>query len=301
MKDIKILLTGGSGFIGTHLIEYLKNDYDLSVYDINKPNSNKVDFIKGDIHDKKLLLETIPNHEIIIHLAASVGVKSTEADPILTLNTNLLGTKNLLESCSECNIKKLIFSSSSEVYGEPTKIPIDESQIPMPITTYGISKLTAEEYVKAYGEKFGFKYSILRFFNAIGPNQAKNFVMPEFIFHALNNTPIIIHGSGLQIRAFCDIEDICQGIEKCISKGDNEIINIGNSSEPISIEDLAKKIITLLNSKSEIKFIPFEQSGRNRSFEIISRVPDIRKAKNLISYEPKYDLEHSITTIKNSM
>ena len=125
--------------------------------------------------------------------------------------------------------------------------------------------------------------------------------MPEFIFHALNNTPIIIHGSGLQIRAFCDIEDICQGIEKCISKGDNEIINIGNSSEPISIEDLAKKIITLLNSKSEIKFIPFEQSGRNRSFEIISRVPDIRKAKNLISYEPKYDLEHSITTIKNSM
>ena len=297
---MKILLTGGSGFIGNHLIQYLKNDYEITVLDINKPNSDQVTFIKGDIHDTKLLRDSVPNHEIIIHLAASVGVKSTEADPILTLNTNLLGTKNLLEICSECNIKKFIFSSSSEVYGEPTKIPIDESQIPMPITTYGVSKLAAEEYVKAYGTKSGFKYSILRFFNATGSNQSKTFVMPEFIHHALNNTPITIHGTGSQIRAFCDIEDICQGIEKSISKGDNEIINIGNSSEPISIEDLAKKIILSLDSKSKIEFIPFEQSGRNRTFEIISRVPDIRKAKNLLSYEPKYDLQHSITSIKNS-
>ena len=300
MEKKRIFLTGGSGFIGTHLIELLKDEYDITVFDIH-PTPHNVKFIQGDVGDVKKITEAMSGHNIVIHLAASVGVKVTEEEPIRTLNTNLLGTKNLLDSCAVNNIEKIIFSSSSEVYGEPNKIPIDETQLPVPVTTYGVSKLAAEEYVRVFSEKFGFKYTILRFFNAVGTNQAESFVLTEFINNAVKNTPIIIHGTGLQIRAFCDIKDICQGIMESITKGDNEIINIGNDAEPISIENLAKKVITILDSKSTVKFIPFEQSGRNRSVEILSRIPNIKKAKKLLSYEPKYNLEHSITTISKNL
>ena len=300
MKDTRIFLTGGSGFIGTHLVELLKDSYDITVFDIHPPSSN-VNFIEGDIGDTQKISDAMSDHDVVIHLAASVGVKATEEEPIKTMNTNLLGTKNLLDACSQNNIEKIIFSSSSEVYGEPNKIPIDELQLPIPVTTYGVSKLAAEEYVRVFSEKFGFKYTILRFFNAVGTNQADSFVLTEFIKNAVKNTPIIIHGTGLQIRAFCDIKDICQGISSSISKGDNEIINIGNDAEPISIENLAKKIITIIKSKSEIKFIPFNESGRNRNVEILSRIPNIKKAKKLLSYEPKYDLEHSITSISKNI
>ena len=298
MSKKSILISGGSGFIGSHLSQLLKDTYDVSVFDIKTPLNN-VKFIQGTIEDKEQILNAVKDQDIIIHLAASVGVKNTEDDPIQTMNTNLLGTKNLLDACSKTDIKKIIFSSSSEVYGEPKKIPIDESQIPIPVTTYGISKLAAEEYVKIFSEKFDFKYTILRFFNAIGKNQAENFVLTEFINNAKNNKPIIIHGSGLQIRAFCDIKDICQGVTKSIDSGDNEIINIGNDMEPISIENLAKKIIELLDSKSTIKYIPFAESGRHRKVEILSRVPNIKKAKQLLSYEPIYDLKHSIGQISD--
>ena len=167
-----------------------------------------------------------------------VGVGITETDPIWTLNTNILGTKNILESCKKNNIKKVILASSSEVYGEPKKVPIDETQTPMPITTYGISKLACEEYLKSYAKTYGFDYSVLRFFNVVGPKQSSRFVMPEFVNNALNNKPLVIHGDGLQIRAFCHIEDVCQGIEKSLSKGDGDTLNVGNDLEPIScIED----------------------------------------------------------------
>jgi len=167
----------------------------------------------------------------------------------------------------------------------------------MPVTAYGISKLASEEYLKSYAKMYDFKYSILRFFNVIGQGQAVDFVFPEFINSALKNEHITIHGSGLQIRAFCHVDDICQGIKKVIPRSDNETFNLGNDSEPISIENLAKKIITVLNSQSSIRYIPFEKSDRNRNIEIMSRVPNIQKAKKLLSFEPKMDLENSIRNV----
>ena len=116
MKGKRIFLTGGSGFIGTHLVELLKDTYDITVFDIRPPSSN-VNFVEGDIGDIQKITDAMSDHDIVIHLAASVGVKATEEEPIKTLNTNLLGTKNLLDACSQNNIKKIIFSSSSEVYG----------------------------------------------------------------------------------------------------------------------------------------------------------------------------------------
>ena len=294
---MKILITGGTGFIGSHLTQFLKKDNDITIYDVKKPIEKDVKFILGDILDEQKILQSFQDFDAIIHLAATVGVKNTETNPVLTLNTNILGTKNILEACKKHNIKKMIFASSSEIYGEPRKVPIDETQTPIPITTYGISKLASEEYLKSYAKTCGFNYSILRFFNVVGPKQSSRFVLPEFIKNALNNKPLVIHGNGLQIRAFCHIADICQGIEKSICKGDGEIFNIGNDLEPITIENLAKKVISVLNSQSTIKYISFEKSGRNREQEIMTRIPSIQKAKKILSYQPEHNLKEIINSI----
>ena len=294
---MKILITGGTGFIGSHLTQFLKKDNDITIYDVKKPIEKDVKFILGDILDEQKILQSFQDFDAIIHLAATVGVKNTETNPVLTLNTNILGTKNILEACKKHNIKKVILASSSEIYGEPRKVPIDEIQTPIPITTYGISKLASEEYLKSYAKTCGFNYSILRFFNVVGPKQSSRFVLPEFIKNALNNKPLVIHGNGLQIRAFCHIEDVCQGIEKSICKGDGEIFNIGNDLEPITIENLAKKVISVLNSQSTIKYISFEKSGRNREQEIMTRNPSIQKAKKILSYRPEHNLKEIINSI----
>ena len=137
----------------------------------------------------------------------------------------------------------------------------------------------------------------MRFFNVVGPKQSSRFVLPEFVNNALNNKPLVIHGNGLQIRAFCHIADICQGIEKSICKGDGEIFNIGNDLEPITIENLAKKVISVLNSQSTIKYISFEKSGRNREQEIMTRIPSIQKAKKILSYQPEHNLKEIIVSV----
>ena len=189
---MKILITGGAGFIGSRLYQLLESQHHVTIFDITKPSDSNVNFVLGSIHDNEKLSSAVEVCDIVIHLAAAVGVKNTENNPINTLDTNIIGTKNILESCSKHKIKKIIFSSSSEVYGEPKQIPIDESQTPIPITTYGVSKLAGEEYVKTYAKNSDFNYTILRFFNAVGPKQSLAFVMTEFINNALNNHPIII-------------------------------------------------------------------------------------------------------------
>jgi len=293
---LKIGITGGSGFIGTHVINALKTKHDIVVFDRAKPKIEGIKFVSGNIINDSTK-EVFEKCDAVIHLAAAVGVKITEEDPVLTLDTNILGTKNVLEACRANKIKKIILASSSEVYGEPLKTPIEESDPVIPITNYGASKVAAEEYVKKYSANFGIKYSILRFFNAYGPGQSKDFVMPEFVSKASENEPIVIHGSGSQIRAFCHVSDIANGISLAIDNGDNEIMNIGNDAEPITIFELAKKIVNITNSKSNIQFVPFVDSNRKRRKEIINRIPDIRKARRILSYEPSISLNDGIISV----
>ena len=297
---MRIGITGGSGFIGTHVANVLKSKYKVVIFDRLKPKIDGIEFIEGNIIDDSVK-NAFEGCDIVIHLAAAVGVKTTEEDPILTLNTNILGTKNVLEACKSNNVKKIILASSSEVYGEPLKTPIEESDPAIPITTYGISKIAAEEYVKAYAVSFGLKYTILRFFNVYGPGQSKDFVIPEFVNNASKNNPILIHGSGSQIRSFCHINDISKGVSLSIEKGDNEIINIGNANEPITISELAKKIIDITNSKSNIQFVPFTDSNRRRQKEIINRIPSIKKAESMLSYKPEISLNDGISMLKGEI
>ena len=296
---MKIIVTGGSGFIGRYLTESLSTEHNVSVLDIHPPKNN-VNFIEANIINFNEIKNILNDFDIVIHLAALVGVESSENDPIKTLEFNINGTKNVLEACRNSNIKKIIFSSSSEIYGQPLSVPIKESDPLIPITTYGISKLAAEEYVKSYSKMYGINYTILRLFNVYGPNQSSNFVISRFTNLALENKPITIHADGSQIRAFCHIEDIVVGIKLVLEKGNNEIFNIGNDSESISIRDLSQKIISMTNSKSEQIFIPFEKSNRNRN-EILTRVPVIDKAKNILNYHPKISLEDGIQSIIKSL
>ena len=293
---MKIIVTGGSGFIGSNVVKYLSKNHEVKIFDFKKPNNLDNEFIQGDITNSKHVINSIKDCDVVIHLAATLGVVNTETSPVLTLDTNLGGTINVLEACKINKIKKIIFSSSSEVYGEPLKIPMDENDKPIPMTTYGIAKFAAEEYIKAYSKSFGLQYTMFRLFNVYGDQQATDWVLPEFVSKAISNKDIVVHGDGLQTRSFCYVTDISNAFSLTLDKANGQLINIGNNHEPITIKDLANKIIELSNSKSSVKFIPFEESKRNRS-EILIRVPNIEKAKKLLNYEPKISLEEGVLKV----
>ncbi len=293
---MKIIVTGGSGFIGSNVVKYLSKNHEVKIFDFKKPNNLDNEFIQGDITDSKHVINSIKDCDVVIHLAATLGVVNTETNPVLTLDTNLGGTINVLEACKINKIKKIIFSSSSEVYGEPLKIPMDEDDKPIPMTTYGIAKFAAEEYIKAYSKTFGLEYTLFRLFNVYGDQQATDWVLPEFVSKAISNKDIIVHGDGLQTRSFCYVTDISNAFSLTLDKANGQLINIGNNHEPITIKELANKIVQLSNSKSSVKFIPFEETKRNRS-EILIRVPNIEKAEKLLGYEPKISLEEGVLKV----
>ena len=273
----------------------LKQEHDVTIFDVKK-NMSDINFIKGDVTNLENVKNSIVNCDLVIHLAAALGVVNVEKDPIQTLNINLGGTKNVLEACRINNIKKIIFSSSSEIYGEPAKIPIKENDPITPITTYGISKLASEEYIKSYSKSYGIQYTIFRLFNVYGDMQDTQWVLPAFVDKAISNKLISIHSDGSQVRAFCYVSDIVDAFQSVLQTANGEIINVGNDSNPISIKELAEKIISLTNSESEIKFIPFEESNRNRT-EIMKRIPDINKAKKILNYSPKITLDEGIKKV----
>lgn len=297
-----ILVTGGSGFIGSHVSSALQRDSTVRILDMNPPSTKaKSDFAKGNVMDLDSVVRASKGCEVVIHLAAMLGVARTEANLLETLDVNMQGTRNVLEACRVNEIRKIIFSSSSEIYGEPISFPIRESDPPRPVTTYGISKLAAEYYIQAFSAAYGTKYTIMRFFNVYGPHQSTQFVLPRFVQAALRGEPLVVHGDGSQVRSFSHVSDISDAIGIATHSGDNEIFNIGNDSEPISIHDLASRIIALTSSRSPLIFQDFSQSGRNRRSEITWRIPSIEKAKELLRYQPKVSLDEGLATVIESM
>ena len=293
---MNIAITGGAGLIGTELCKIFNQEHNVTVLDFKEPKISEINFIKIDIENTQEIIDSTKEIDVIIHLAAALGVIETEKNPVRTLDVNSIGTKNVLEACRTNNIKKIIFSSSSEIYGEPEHIPIKETDRITPITTYGISKLMAEEYIKSYSKAHGINYTIFRLFNVYGEEQANRWVVPEFVKKIVNDDEVTIHGDGSQIRAFCHVSDIANAFSYALEKGDNQIFNIGNHLEPISIKELANRIISLSKSKSQIKFISFDDSSRNRK-EIINRAPDISKAMEILEYKPKVTLDDGLTRV----
>lgn len=307
MKNkLKILVTGGAGFVGSALVEGLiedKNNYVVVVDNLQTGNKNKLPkaphnnlkFIHCDVNvvtDITSVFHTF-SFDYVFHYAALVGVKRTLENPIKVLD-DITGIKNILELSKNTGVKRVMYSSSSEVYGEPVEYPQHEETTPLNSRLpYAIVKNVGEAFLKSYKQEFGLDYTVFRFFNTFGPKQSKDFVISKFINAALNNKEITIYGKGDQTRTFCFVKN---NVEACITaafseKYANKTINIGNNIET-SILGLAELIIKLTNSKSKLKYLPPLAEG-----DMTRRNPDITNMKKLLNNKPLISLEEGINLI----
>lgn len=291
----KILITGGAGFIGSALAEKLLQNPEnfivivdnLSTGDVKKlptASKEKMHFIKCDVNNYRDIASVMLNYhfDYVFHYAAMVGVQRTQQNPISVL-CDLKGIQNILNLCKNSYVKRIFFSSSSEVYGEPTELPQNELTTPLNSRIpYAVVKNAGEAYLRSYKKEYDLDFTIFRFFNTYGPNQSVDFVMSRFISLALKDQKITIYGDGQQTRTFCYIDD---NVDACVNAFDenkyvNDVVNIGGNIE-ISMLDLAKKIIEITGSKSKIIFLPPLEEG-----DMLRRFPDTSKMMKLLKRKP---------------
>lgn len=302
---MKILVTGGAGFIGSHIVErLLKEGYEVVVVDTLDPyydvkvketnveifkNNPNYTFVNGDIFDKKLMKELIGNVDAIFHLAAQAGVRASIANPRKTFEVNTIGTFNLLEMCLDGDIKKFVNSSSSSVYGKVKYLPFDEEHPTNPISPYGASKLAAEHYCRVFYEVYGLKTVNLRYFTVYGPRMRPDLAISIFTRNALRNEPIEIFGDGTYTRDFTYIDNIVDLNIKVLENNsvNGETFNVG-TGEQITVSGLAKKIIELTGSSSKVIFSNREEGDMEHT------LANVGKAKRLLGYEPKHDLDEGL-------
>jgi len=300
----KILITGGAGFIGSSLAEKLlqkKDNFVVVIDNLSTGHKKKLPeadenfvFIKADVNDRDVVADVMTTYKFdyVFHYAAVVGVKRTLENPLLVLK-DIEGIKNILETAKNTNVKKIFYSSSSEVYGEPVEFPQNENTTPLNSRLpYAVVKNLGEVYIKSYFREYGLPYTIFRFFNTYGPKQSRNFVISRFLYFALKNQDITIYGDGKQTRTFCYIDDNVDATVKILENGlcENSIINIGNDNET-SILDLARLIINITGSRSKLAFLPPLTEG-----DMSRRYPDITKMKKIID-RPLVSLEEGIKKI----
>tara|TARA_A100001011_G_scaffold398113_1_gene501406 strand:+ start:5306 stop:6256 length:951 start_codon:yes stop_codon:yes gene_type:complete len=308
----KCFVTGGAGLIGLSVCrELLKRGHEVYLYDLgeqvirNKTKIPKnVNILIGSILDKHTLTTSMKNCDYVFHLAAMLGVKYTEDNKLSCLEVNCTGTKNVLEAATTNKVKKFIFASSSEVYGEPDTNPISEKNSTKGKTIYGISKINGEEYCKAYRQKYSLNYTILRFFNTYGPNQDEKFVITKFIRAALNNQHMIINGYGNQKRSYTYVDDSARAtvIAAFNKKTNQKIYNVGNGDEPITLKELAAKVARKLKKKVKIKYKKnFSGSDRSKDREIFIRYCDSSKIKRAINWKPLVKVDEGIVKIVKSI
>ena len=284
-----ILITGGAGNVASALANKLSENKDnfivivdnLSTGSLSKvPQKENVKFIKADANQYNDIAPIFGryNFDYVFHYAAVVGVKRTLENPIMVLN-DIEGIKNILSLSKNSGVKRVFYSSSSEVYGEPFEIPQNENTTPLNSRLpYAIVKNVGEAFFKSYYQEYDLEYTIFRFFNTYGPNQSEDFVVPRFLSAALNNLPITLYGDGLQTRSFCYVED---NIDTCIKAMENnecvnDVLNVGSDVE-MTILDLAKRIINITDSKSSIIHLPALEEG-----DMTRRCPDTSKMKKIL-------------------
>lgn len=307
---MRVLVTGGAGFIGSHLTDRLIRDgHTVTVLDTletgrienlaDAEKSGKLTFIKGSVLDPAIVDQLAAETDYIYHLAAAVGVFNILERPLASLMTNIRGTENVLDSALK-HSRPVLVASSSEVYGKniSDSLQEDDSRIlGSPLTlrwSYSQAKALDETLAYAYWKDKNLQARIVRFFNTVGPRQlgAYGMVVPRFVAQALNNEDITIYGDGKQTRCFGHVADI---IEALIAVSNSEatigtVVNIGNSEE-ISIHDLAQKIIKATNSKSKIVYIAYEDAYQDGFEDMERRVPNIERIKKLTGWEPTRNLD----------
>src|ERR1700733_4399624 len=313
---MRALITGGAGFIGSHLAERLLSlgnrvvfIDDLSTGSINnishlKKNSN-FEYIIDSIFNRNLLAELVDGADVIFHLAAAVGVRRIVEFPVRTIETNVRGSEQILELAAKKR-KRLLITSTSEIYGKSTKIPFCETDdLVMGSTyncrwSYACSKAIDEFLALAYYREQRLPVTIVRLFNTTGPRQTGHYgmVLPTFARQALNDEPITVYGTGEQSRCFAHVFDVVDAVLACIASDRTvgEIFNVG-STEEISINQLAKRVIAQSGSKSPISHLPYNQAYGEGFEDMTRRVPDIRKAKEWFGYSPTRTLTEIIDSV----
>lgn len=309
LKNKKFLITGGAGFIGANLIKKILKENNVIVYDNLSRNSLKnsglighpnLEIFEGDILDFNNLNKCIPGDvNFVLHMAAIAGVDTVITNPSKTMEVNMIGTYNVLKALQNLKlinrIEKFINFSTSEVFGiHAFKAEENAATSLQPVGearwTYAVSKLAAEHLTYSYFKQYGLKSVTIRPFNIYGPGQIGEGAIHHFVVRAIKNEPLIIHGEGDQIRSWCYIEDLVQGIILCIEKKDatGETFNIGNPKGTITILSLAEKIIQIAGSSSEIVHVP-------RTYvDVELRIPNINKAREILGFEPKTKLNEGI-------
>jgi len=316
---VKALVTGGAGFIGSHLAERLLKDGNKVVVIDNLSTGNlenietfktnpRFDFVEGDIRDANLMETLAERSDVVYHLAAAVGVKLIADKPVHTIETNISGTEVVLEVCNKFG-KRILLASSSEIYGKNEAVPFcEDDDIVLGSTSfsrwsYACSKAIDEFLGLAFYQQYGLDVIIGRFFNTIGPKQTGQYgmVVPRFIQWALKDEPILIYGTGKQRRCFCYVADLVDAVIDLMNcqKAAGKVYNIG-STEEITIEALADKIIELTASKSEKKFVPYEVAYGRPIEDMMRRVPNLKRIKKTIGWEPKTKLTEILQVIIES-
>jgi UDP-glucose 4-epimerase len=321
---VRSLITGGAGFVGSHLAhELLRRGEEVHILDdLSTGSIENVEHLKRNarfhytidsVHNEPVLAELIDRCDVVYHLAAAVGVRLIVESPVNTIETNVHGTESVLKVANKKK-KKVLITSTSEVYGKSTAVPFNEDQdlVLGPTTkgrwSYACSKAIDEFLGIAYWHEKKLPVVIVRLFNTVGPRQSGRYgmVIPNFVCQALTNQPITVYGDGNQSRAFGYVEDVVKALADLVQHpaAVGQVFNIGNTEE-ITINDLAQLIKTMTRSKSEIIHIPYDRAYENGFEDMPRRVPDITKIRRLIGYEPRANLKDILTEViasaQNSM
>ena len=311
----RYLITGGAGFIGSHLCELLlKQGHHVVAIDnlstgkvenihqlLPKPGSQvqPFQFVRETILNAQVLDRLTSQADVIVHLAAAVGVKLIVEDPVHTINTNILGTEAVLTTANRYGCKVLI-ASTSEVYGKGVKVPFHEEDDCLigPTThsrwAYAVSKQVDEFLGLAYYRQFGLPVVVMRFFNTVGPRQTGQYgmVVPRFVRQALRGQAITVYGDGQQSRCFGDVDDVVGAITRLAENPGaiGQVFNISNTEE-ITIRDLAERVIVLTGSASTIQYVPYDEAYAPGFEDMQRRVPSLEKINRLTGYEPRHSLD----------
>lgn len=313
---MRFLITGGAGFIGSHLAERLLDRGD-SVVLLDNLSTGSVENIRhlktsprmayhlDNIENRQLVAELVDDADIIVHLAAAVGVKLIVESPVRTIETNVNGTQQILEAA--CKKRKLVLTAStSEVYGKNTNVPFHEdADLVLGPTTkgrwsYAASKALDEFLALSYWKEKKLPVIVVRLFNTVGPRQTGRYgmVLPNFVKSAIANQPIQVYGSGQQSRCFCDVRDTVEALVRLMStsRAIGEVVNVGNTEE-ISIEGLAHRVKERTGSSSPIEFVPYDRAYEPGFEDMMRRVPNIEKLHALTGFRPQTALNEIIDRV----
>jgi UDP-glucose 4-epimerase len=311
---VRYLVTGGAGFIGSHLVEKLitRGGQVVALDDLSTgmPKNlttveGKFTFHKGSILDRSIIEKLVSECDYVVHLAAALGVLNIVNKPLESLKTNLQGSEIVLEACDKYR-KPVIVASTSEIYGKNEKVPLSEEDdriIGHPLKSrwsYSEAKAVDESLAYFYYLENKLPIRIVRFFNTVGPRQVGHYgmVVPRFVSAALKNEPLSVYGSGDQIRCFCHVDDAVRALLLVMDsdKAVGEVFNVGNNQQ-ISIMELARKVIEITGSKSTIEKIAYEEAYPAGFEDMQRRVPDISKIKRVLGWAPEINLDQIIKDI----